>query len=82
MALKSVQFRRSVVSTSLQPHGLQQARPPCPSPAPGALKLTPTTGVLLLAGDAEKLGSFSEPVSTPVTRERQHFSQGSVLRNP
>ena len=31
----SVQFSRSVVSDSLQPHGLQHARPPCPPPAPG-----------------------------------------------
>ena len=31
----SVQFSRSVVSDSLQPHGLQYARPPCPSPTPG-----------------------------------------------
>ena len=30
----SVQFSRSVVSDSLQPHGLQHARPPSPSPAP------------------------------------------------
>ena len=30
-----VQFSRSVVSDSLRPHGLQHARPPCPSPAPG-----------------------------------------------
>ena len=29
-------FSRSVVSTSLQPHELQHARPPCPSPTPGA----------------------------------------------
>jgi len=29
------QFSRSVVSDSLRPHGLQLARPPCPSPAPG-----------------------------------------------
>ena len=28
----SVQFSRSVVSDSLWPHGLQHARPPCPSP--------------------------------------------------
>ena len=28
----SVQFRCSVMSDSLQPHGLQHARPPCPSP--------------------------------------------------
>ena len=30
----SVQFSRSVVSDSLRPHGLQNARPPCPSPTP------------------------------------------------
>ena len=30
-----VQFSRSVVSDSLQPHGPQHARPPCPSPTPG-----------------------------------------------
>ena len=33
--LSSVQFSHSVVSDSLQPHGLQHARPPCPSPTPG-----------------------------------------------
>ena len=32
----SVQFSRSVVSDSLRPHGPQNARPPCPSPTPGA----------------------------------------------
>ena len=31
-----VQFSCSVVSNYLQPHGLQYARLPCPSPAPGA----------------------------------------------
>ena len=31
----SVQFSSSVVSDSLRPHGLQHARPPCPSPTPG-----------------------------------------------
>ena len=30
------QFRCSVLSNSLWPHGLQHARPPCPSPAPRA----------------------------------------------
>ena len=33
--LSSVQFSRSVVSSSLQPHESQQARPPCPSPTLG-----------------------------------------------
>ena len=30
-----IQFSRSVVSNSLQPHELQHARPPCSSPCPG-----------------------------------------------
>ena len=33
---ESLQFSRSVLSNSLQPHGLQHARLPCPSPTPGA----------------------------------------------
>ena len=32
----SVQFSHSVMSDSLWPHGLQHARPPCPSPTPEA----------------------------------------------
>ena len=32
--VSSVQFSHSVVSNSLRPHGLQHARPPCPSPTP------------------------------------------------
>ena len=34
---QSVQFSHSVMSNSLQPHGLQHARPPCPSPTPQSL---------------------------------------------
>ena len=32
--LRGFQFSRSVVSHSLRLHGLQHARPPCPSPTP------------------------------------------------
>ena len=35
--LQSVQFSRSVMSDSFQPHGLQHARFPCPSPTSGGL---------------------------------------------
>ena len=35
-AISSVQFSRSVMSNSLQPHESQHARPPCPSPTPGS----------------------------------------------
>ena len=34
ISFSSVQFSCSVVSDSLWPHGLQHARPPCPSPTP------------------------------------------------
>ena len=34
LGASSVQFSRSVVSNSLQPHELQYARPPCLSPTP------------------------------------------------
>ena len=33
--ISSVQFSFSVLSNSLQSHGLQHTRPPCPSPTPG-----------------------------------------------
>ena len=36
LGISSVQFSRSVVSDSLRPHEPQHARPPCPSPTPGA----------------------------------------------
>ena len=32
----SVQFSYSIMSNSLQPHGLQETRLPCPAPTPGA----------------------------------------------
>ena len=35
LSFSSFQFRRSVVSDFLRPHGLQHTRPPCPSPTPG-----------------------------------------------
>ena len=34
--VRNIYFSRSVISDSLQTHGLQHARPPCPSPTPGA----------------------------------------------
>ena len=36
LSCSSVQFSHSVMSDSLRPHGLQHARPPCPSPTPRA----------------------------------------------
>ena len=35
LAIVSAQFSHSVISNSLQLHGPQHARPPCPSPTPG-----------------------------------------------
>ena len=35
LQFRSIQFSHSVMSDSLQPHGLQHTRPPCPWPTPG-----------------------------------------------
>ena len=53
----SVQFSRSVTSNSLQPHGLQHARLPCPSPLP-----EPTQTHVHCIGDATQP---SHPLSSP-----------------
>ena len=48
-----VQFSRSIMSDSLQPHGLLHARPPCLSPTPGVysnscpLSLMPSNHLIL-----------------------------------
>ena len=42
----SVQFSRSVMYNSLQPHGLQHARLPCPSPTPRAYKFMSIESVM------------------------------------
>ena len=47
MYLYIVQFSRSVVSDSLQPHGLQLVRLPCPSPTPRAFSNTSIKWVIL-----------------------------------
>ena len=39
-SVSSVQFSRSVVSDSLRPHGLQHARPSCPSSTPGVCSIS------------------------------------------
>ena len=42
---RSDQISRSVMSNSSQPHELQHARPPCPSPTPGSPHVDlPVTG--------------------------------------
>ena len=55
------QFSRSVLSDSLWPHGLQHARPPCPSPTPGACSLSRWLP--------------SHPLSSPFPSCLQSFSQ-------
>ena len=52
----SVQFSCSVMSDSLRPHGLQHARPPCPSPTPGVYST-----LVHQISDADSLLSPSPP---------------------
>ena len=77
MNIYSVQFSCSVVSNSVQPHGLQHARLPCPSPSPGVC-----SNSCSLSCDAfqscHPLSSPSPPVF--VFPRIRVFSNESVLR--
>ena len=73
--ISSVQFSCSVMSDSLWPHGLQHARPPCPSPTPGAYSHScpstrwchPTISSSVLPFSS-RLHSFPTSGSLPVSR--------------
>ena len=76
-------FSRSVVSDSLRPHGLQRARPPCPSPAPSLLRLMSMPSshlilcrpLLLLPSVFPSIRVFSREAALPI-RWPQHWSSG------
>ena len=78
---KSVQFSHSVVSNSLKLHGLQDARPPCPSPTPRVYSNScplsqwchPTTSSSVIPFSS-CLQSFPASGSFPVS---QFFTSGS-----
>ena len=73
VAIRSVQFSRSVLSDSLQCHGLQHTRLPCPSPTPGACSNSyplsrwchPTTSVV---PPSSHLQSFPASGSFPMSQ--------------
>ena len=65
-SLQSVQFSRSVMSDSLQPHELQHARPPCPSSTPGVYPDScPSSWWCHLAISSSVIPFFSCPQSLP-----------------
>ena len=76
----SVQFSRSVMSDSLQPHGPQHARFPCPSPTPGVYpnscllswRCHPTISSSVVSFSS-RLQSFAASGSFPVS---QFFESG------
>ena len=69
--VSSVQFSWSVVSDSLQPHGLQHTMLPCPSPTPGACSnscpLMPSNYLILFVPFSSCLQSFPTSGSFPVS---------------
>ena len=73
----SVHFSRSVMSESLRPHGLQHARPPCPSPTPGVY-----SNSCPLSQRCYPTSSSSRPLLLPpsVFSSIRLFSNESVLR--
>ena len=67
-ASASVQFSRSVMSNSLQPHELQHSRPPCPSPTP---RVYPNSRPLWVGDAIQPPHPLSSP-SPPALNLSQH----------
>ena len=67
---------RSVVSNSLQPHGLQHARPPCPSPTPGVYSNSCPLSWWCHPAISSSVVPLSSPSIFPSIRV---FSNGSAL---
>ena len=63
--LQHVQFRRSAMSDSLQPHGLQHARSLCPSPTPACASSSSAFHMISSAYKLNKQGDNIQPWPTP-----------------
>ena len=76
----SVQFSRSVMSNSLQPHELQYARPPCPSSTPGVHPNSCPSSQWCHPAISSSVVPFSScPQSLPTSESfpmSQHFAWG------
>ena len=69
MNISSVQFSRSVVADSLQPHEMQHTRPPCPSPTPGVHPNSGPSSQWCHPGISSSVVSFSScPQSLPASQ--------------
>ena len=81
----SVQFSHSVVSDSSWPHGLQHARPPCPSPAPGVYSNSCPLSQLCHSITSSSVVSFSScfqyfPASGSFQMSQLFMSGGQSVR--
>ena len=75
----SIQFSRSVMSNSLQPHESQHARPPCPSPTPGVHLDSRPSGQWCHPAISSSVVPFSCPQSLSASEcfpMSQHFAWG------
>ena len=79
-SFSSVQFSCSVMSDSLWPHGLQHARPPCPSPTPVYANSCPSSQWCHLTVSFSVVPFSSCPQSFPASgsfQMSQFFTSGS-----
>ena len=79
--ISSVQFSHSVMSNSLWPHGLQHARPPCPSPTLGVYSNScplsqwcHPTSIQKASNDAFELWCWRRLLRVPWTARRSNQS--------
>ena len=77
VTISSVQFSRSVVSDSLQPHELQHPTPPCPSPTPG---VHPDSGSQVSDATSHLILCHPRLLLPPIPPSIRVFSNESTLR--
>ena len=77
LVVVSVQFSHSAVSDSLQPHRLQQTRPPCPSPTP---KVYSNSSIQLVMPSNHLVLCHPHLLPAEIFPRIRVFSNESVLR--
>ena len=76
----SLHFSCSVMSDSLQPHGLQHARYPCPSPIPGVGGIYPNSCPLSHVHWVHDAMQPSHPLSSPSTSAFNLFQHQGLFQ--
>ena len=78
-SVQFIQLSRSVVSDSSRPHESQHARPPCPSPTPGAYSNSCPSSWWCYSAISSSVVPFNRALLPPIPPSIRVFSNESTL---